>query len=163
MIDAYIALGGNEPNTLKIMRQVVTRLKGLEGIEDFTPSGLYRTSPVSPLAQPDYLNAACRFQTSLPVHNLWHTMKRLEQEMGKVPKSKESPRLIDIDLLFYGDLSVDSEDLTLPHPRLQERLFVLTPLADITDTVPTGAEIKDMMERCRALSSEKVTPINERL
>ncbi len=163
MIDAYIALGGNLAGTLRTMQQIVERLKGVQGIEELTSSKLYRTSPVSRIPQPDYINAVCRFQTSLGLENLWQTLQNLELEMGKKSKSKESPRLIDIDLLFYGEQSCVFNDLILPHPRWSERLFVLTPLADVTDTAPTGLQIKEIMEGFCNPHQEKVSLMNERL
>lgn len=163
MVDTYIALGGNLAGTLQTMREVVARIKAWKGIDSLTLSKLYQTSPVSPIPQPDYLNAVCRFQTSLPLHNLWENLKQLEQEMGKEPKSKNSPRLIDLDLLFYGDLSLVSEGLTLPHPRWNERLFVLTPLADVTQQVPTGTEINKIIAGFQNPNQEKISIVHERL
>lgn len=163
MVDAYIALGGNFAGSLKAMQQIVARLKGMQGIEELTPSRLYITSPVSSLDQPDYLNAVCRFQTSLSLDNLWQTLQMLELEMGKKSKPKESPRLIDIDLLFYGEHVSVSNDLILPHPRWSERLFVLTPLADVTDTVPTGEQIKKIIDEFCNPHQEKISLMKERL
>ena len=162
MIDAYIALGGNLVGTLPIIQQIVARLKEMQGIEKLTSSRLYRTSPVSPIPQPDYLNAVCRFQTNLTLENLWKTLQILELEMGKKSKPKESPRLIDIDLLFYGAEARVSNDFIVPHPRWSERLFVLTPLADVTDIAPTGESLKQIMEGFCNPHQEKISLMNER-
>lgn len=163
MIDAYIALGGNLVGTLQVMQQIVTRLKGMQGIDKLISSRLYKTSPVSSIAQPDYINAVCRFQTNLTLENLWQTLQNLELEMGKKSKPKENPRLIDIDLLFYGEQVLVSHDLILPHPRWKERLFVLTPLADLTDIAPTGGQIKEIMEGFCNPHQEKISLMKKRL
>ena len=163
MIDAYIALGGNLVGTLQAMQQVVAQLKGIQGIEKLTSSRLYRTSPVSRVPQPDYLNAVCRFQTSLSLENLWQSLQFLELEMGKKSKPKESPRLIDIDLLFYGKETRVSNDLIVPHSRWKERLFVLTPLADVTDIAPTGEQIQKILKGFGNHHQEKVSLMKERL
>lgn len=157
MVDVYIALGGNQPNTLNTMRQVIAGLKKCRGIAHFAYSRLYQTSPVSSIPQPDYLNAVCRFETQLPLEGLWDTLQNLEREVGKIPKSKESPRLIDIDLLFYGTEVGVFNDLIIPHPKWSERLFVLKPLADVTFKTPLGIDVNEIMKRFGNPHQEQIT------
>src|SRR5205814_6337226 len=116
-------------------------------------SKLYLTSPVSEIPQPHYTNAACVFQTSLSAHQLFPALQTIEQKHGKTPKAKNAPRVIDIDLLFFGHESYQEEHLQIPHPRWRERLFVLVPLVDLTDHIslplpndPTKFEFINLQE-----------------
>jgi 2-amino-4-hydroxy-6-hydroxymethyldihydropteridine diphosphokinase len=163
MVDCYVALGGNLAGTLKTMRRVALRLERMEEIEELTFSRLYETSPVGVLEVGSYLNAVCRFQTKLAVKKLWELLQRLECEMGKVAKRREDPRLIDLDLLFYGAMSVNQADLIVPHPRWQERLFVLAPLADVTDRAPIGLEMKTILDQFCNPHQEMVLVRSEKL
>jgi 2-amino-4-hydroxy-6-hydroxymethyldihydropteridine diphosphokinase len=94
-------------------------------------SGLYETAPLYVAEQPPFLNAAARGETALSPLDLLHFIKELERELGRVPTERYGPRLIDIDILFYGEQQVDLPFLTIPHPRIAEREFVLRPLNDI--------------------------------
>ena len=162
MVDCYVGLGGNFKNTLPVIKQVVSALKSEKKIEQFTLSRLYRTTPVNS-APPDYLNAVCRFQTQLPLTQLWQLLQTLEKKMGKREKPKDFPRLIDLDLLFYGSLVLTTEELTIPHPRWHERLFVLAPLADVTDILPIegGIAIKALLQEFPDSNKEKIFVLNE--
>lgn len=133
MIDCFIGLGGNFPATLEAMRKSIAALTNTPGIQKVRTSRLYQTAPVSDIAQPPFLNAACRFECELSLEELWKNLQAIEIGAGKHPKPKNAPRLIDIDLLFYGDRTLSSPDLTLPHPHWHERLFVIAPLADLVD------------------------------
>jgi 2-amino-4-hydroxy-6-hydroxymethyldihydropteridine diphosphokinase len=165
MIDCYVGMGGNQEGTLGALRHAVAHLKQEKGIKQLTLSRLYHTRPVSPIKQPFYLNAACRFQTSLSLSALWQLLQRLERAAGKTPKPKESPRLIDLDLLFYGSLISVTKELVIPHPRWHERLFVLAPLADVTHTLPVGGgiSIKEIFKLFSNPHQERVTLLQETL
>ncbi|WP_322796056.1 2-amino-4-hydroxy-6-hydroxymethyldihydropteridine diphosphokinase, partial [Tepidiforma sp.] len=78
-----------------------------------------------------FLNAAVLAETDLPPHDLLALLKRIEHDLGRRPGRRWGPRPIDLDILFYGDLRLDAEDLTIPHPRIAERAFVLAPLAEV--------------------------------
>lgn len=163
MVDCYVGMGGNQAGTLQVMRQCAVCLKSW--FDNVQVSSLYRTSPVSSLPQPDFLNAVCKFQTQLCVDEVWQMLSMLEKILGKLPKQKEEPRLIDLDLLFYGSLRQSNESLTLPHPKWQERLFVLKPLADVTEALPLEGEIK-VAELLKLFSNphrETVVQLKERL
>ncbi len=156
MVEVYVGLGGNLAGTLETMRQAVSHLR--KEYPTLILSRLYRTSPVSPIPQPSYLNAVCKFETSLPLRALCRALSSLESSLGKEEKSKESPRLIDLDLLFYGSWVGELDGWIVPHPRWHERLFVLAPLADITDCVPVGAglTLHEMLKRFTNPHEEKV-------
>ncbi|MEK7325758.1 MAG: 2-amino-4-hydroxy-6-hydroxymethyldihydropteridine diphosphokinase [Chloroflexota bacterium] len=94
-------------------------------------SPVYETEPMYVTAQPKFLNMACRARTALLPLEALRALKLVETDLGREPTIRFGPRLIDIDLLFYGDVVFDSPELSLPHPRLHERTFVLVPLADI--------------------------------
>lgn len=136
--DIYVGLGSNLGDPLAMLAKALCSLESLPGNSGLTVSPIYLTSPVSDLPQPDFLNAVCRFKTTLAPHTLFAELQRIEKNLGQLPKPKNAPRLIDLDILFYGDLQIRSPDLEIPHPRWRERLFVLRPLADLTEFVPEG-------------------------
>jgi 2-amino-4-hydroxy-6-hydroxymethyldihydropteridine diphosphokinase len=126
---AYIALGANLGDRLGQLRSAVDRLDRL-GIVD-ARSPVYETDPVGYRDQPAYLNAVVRLQTALEPKALLRSLFDIERELGRTRPFADAPRTIDLDLLFYDDLVLQSADLTVPHPRLHERAFVLAPLADL--------------------------------
>jgi len=165
MVDCYVGMGGNLAGTLLVMQQITSQLQSKKEIEHLRVSRLYRTSPVSPIPQSYYLNAVCRFQTQLSVADLFILLGMLETTMGKIPKAKEAPRLIDLDLLFYGSLVEKTAEWTLPHPKWHERLFVLAPLADVTEQLPLEGNVKiaELLQRFSNPHQEQVIVLQERL
>ncbi len=130
--DAYIALGSNlgdrELNLLRAVAEIGRLPAGkVTGLSPF-----YETSPVGVSDQPFFFNAVLRLSTKQPPHELLHNLQHIESVIFKRKRDQHwGPRTIDLDLLLYGDQVVDSCDLTLPHPRLAERRFVLQPLCDL--------------------------------
>lgn len=111
-------------------------------------SSLYRTRPLSSIPQPDYLNAAAAGFTFLPADAALAVAKLLEIQAGREPAPRDAPRPLDIDLLLYGDTVLDHPELTLPHPRLAERRFVLEPLADVAAerrVPPHGRRVSELL------------------
>lgn len=129
----YIALGGNFPQTGQLFDQAIDQMKTWG--EKFECSKFYVTKAVSDIEQADYLNGCVRFWTTLLPLELFKKMEALEKSLGKVPKEKNKPRPIDLDLIFYGEESFEIEGLVVPHPRFHEREFVLMPLLDLTEGV----------------------------
>ncbi len=125
----YLSLGANlgdrQGNILQALQYVQARTSILK------VSSFYETEPVGYLDQPKFLNIACALETELPPHDLLHLLKWIEKRIGRRESFRNGPRPIDMDILFYDDLVLDSPDLTIPHPRLHERAFVLVPLAEI--------------------------------
>ncbi len=126
---AYLCLGSNMGEREENLCQALTLLSQEVNLEDI--SSVYETEPVGYKEQPSFLNLVCRITTKLRPEELLHLAKEIEAKMGRVPSFPNSPRPIDIDILFYDNKIVKTQNLTIPHPRLQERAFVLIPLAEI--------------------------------
>jgi 2-amino-4-hydroxy-6-hydroxymethyldihydropteridine diphosphokinase len=129
MHEVYLSLGANLGDRLDQLRQALRRLHSWGSVEKVSPC--YETKPVGYKDQPDFLNLACLFTTELLPHELLKNLKLAEQQMGRQPGFRNAPRPIDIDILLFDDLVLDSPELIIPHPRMSERAFVLAPLADI--------------------------------
>ncbi|KAI9298581.1 Dihydropteroate synthase [Neoconidiobolus thromboides FSU 785] len=128
---ALIAFGSNLGDRYK---NIVDGIKSLKeaGCELLDTSFLYETAPMYVLDQPKFLNGACKVRTTLSPLDLLKTLKKIEQELGRTPTIRNGPRLVDLDILYYDNVEMDTEVLTLPHPRIAEREFVLQPLNDIS-------------------------------
>jgi len=133
--DVYIGLGGNIGNTSSILRSAIRSLATLPEVADLKLSHFYKTSPISDLEQSPYVNAVCKFKTTLSASHLLEKLQQIEKEHGKCPKPKNAPRTLDLDILFYGSEYHDTVELEIPHPRWRERLFVLIPLADLCSSL----------------------------
>jgi 2-amino-4-hydroxy-6-hydroxymethyldihydropteridine diphosphokinase len=126
----YLCLGSNLGEREENLRQALTLLSLKVNPEKV--SSIYETQPVGYKEQPLFLNLACRVTTNLPPEKLLLLAKDIETRMGRVPSGQiNSPRPIDIDILFYDNKIMETPDLTIPHPRLHERAFVLIPLNEI--------------------------------
>ena len=129
MTTVYFGLGSNLGHRRRHIERTLMALK--PGVVIGAASGLYETAPLYVTEQPAFLNAAARGETALDPLDLLHFIKQLERDLGRVPTERYGPRLIDIDILFYGTQIVDLPYLTIPHPRMAEREFVLRPLNDV--------------------------------
>ncbi|MFM2482154.1 2-amino-4-hydroxy-6-hydroxymethyldihydropteridine diphosphokinase [Celerinatantimonas sp. YJH-8] len=132
MIRTYIGLGSNLKNPKQQLQAAIQALAALEHCRFITASGLYASQPMGPQDQPDYMNAVIALETSLEAHQLLDCTQKIELDQGRVRKSERwGPRTLDLDLLLYGDQVINSERLTIPHYGLEQREFVLIPLAEI--------------------------------
>lgn len=129
--EVYVGLGGNIGDSRSILTQAIEMLKSLPSIYQFTLSRFYKTSPVSTIPQDAFINAVCRFTTSLTPQDLLIQLGEIEKFLGKKKKIRDAPRLIDLDILLYGVETINEPNLQIPHPRWSERLFVIAPLADL--------------------------------
>ena len=127
---AYLGLGSNLGDREENLRQALTLLSLKVNLEEV--SSVYETEPVGYKEQPLFLNLVCRITTNLPPEELLHFAKDIETSMGRVSSEQVNlPRPIDIDILFYDNKIMETQDLTIPHPRLHDRAFVLIPLNEI--------------------------------
>lgn len=131
-VSAYIALGSNLDQPEMQVARALEALARLPATRLQLRSSSYRSRPFGPVAQPDFVNAVAAVLTQLDAHALLHELKSLETRLGRAaPVVRWGPRLIDLDLLVYGRTRCSDDTLTLPHPGLAQRDFVLVPLAEI--------------------------------
>lgn len=128
---AYVAIGANLGDPVAAVRNAIERLAMLNETQLTAASSLYRTAPIGLLNQPDFINAVVCLNTTLDPQQLLAALLALEAEFGRVRKEKNAPRTLDLDLLLFDDLVLQTPQLTLPHPCLHTRAFVLVPLAEI--------------------------------
>jgi|SRR5579883_3284121 len=148
---AYLALGGNVGDVEAGINAALKRLHRPPIIKIEACSSIYRTEPVGgPPDQPDYRNAAVRIRTVLAPEELLEACLAVERDLGRVRRARWGPRPIDIDLLLYDSEQIARDNLTVPHPRMRERLFVLVPLAEIAPTdltlPPDGKRLQNALK-----------------
>ena len=152
---AYIGIGSNLGASMKNCRNAIEILSRVEGIKLLKTSSFYKTEPVGIEDQDYFINAVVEIKTDLSVHDLMQTLRKIENDMGRVREMKGGPRIIDLDLLFYGQLIVSEQNLTVPHPEIHKRRFVLEPLCEIASYFihPSfGVSIRGLKDR---LSDQK--------
>ena len=155
-VKVYLALGSNLGERQRNLSRALELLSPQVHIERV--SSLYETDPVGYLDQPRFLNAVLRGTTTLSPHDLLAQAKEVEKELGREPGFPNGPRPIDIDILFYNKKIISSPELTIPHPRLEERAFVLIPLAEIAPNIAhpvTGRRVREMLKGAGGLDGVK--------
>lgn len=141
-----LALGGNVGDVAATLAAALAALRSAPGVRLDAVSGAHRTAPWGVEDQPAFLNMAAVGATTLDPVALLALLKAIEVRLGRVPRVRNGPREIDLDLLWHGDTAMDTPALTLPHPGLFRRAFVLAPLAEIAaDTVVHGRRIGDAL------------------
>jgi len=132
MAICYLGIGSNLGNRRKNIKLAIKKIEALKGNQIIKESRLFETLPVGgPSGQTDYLNTALKIKTKIPPLTLLKKLKKIEIEMGRVPSVRFGPRIIDLDILLYGDKVINSRKLTIPHPRMFKRDFVLKPLKEV--------------------------------
>lgn len=129
-VTAYVALGANLGDAAQALREALAALDAFPGMRVQRASSLYRTAPVDS-SGPDYLNAVAGIATTLSAPALLDALQAIELAAGRERPYRNAPRTLDLDLLLYGEACIHSPRLTVPHPRMNERAFVLVPLAEI--------------------------------
>jgi 2-amino-4-hydroxy-6-hydroxymethyldihydropteridine diphosphokinase len=149
MATAFIALGSNLGDRFATLQSALDAVRELGST--VTASSVYETDPVGYLDQPRFLNAVVRLETELAPDDLLNEMHRIEQDHHRVREFKNGPRTLDLDLVLYDDLIDERPELTIPHPRMHERAFVLVPLAEIVPDVEIPSVGKTAIEVLKAL------------
>jgi 2-amino-4-hydroxy-6-hydroxymethyldihydropteridine diphosphokinase len=132
---AYVGIGSNLQSPRERVLEAMERMSALPTTRVELRSHLYRSSPMGPQDQPDFVNAAAGLLTQLGPQDLLHALLGIERSMGRNREERWGPRVIDLDLLWMIDSAVDEPGLTVPHPGVSMRNFVLYPLADIAPTI----------------------------
>lgn len=150
MTRAYVALGANLGDPVETVLAAIEALRDLPNSQLLASSSLYRTAPVGLRNQPDFINAVVSIETLLGPHQLLDELFAIEARFGRRRSIPNAPRTLDLDLLLHGETICDSAELTLPHPRMHERAFVLAPLAEIAPalTLPIHGRIADLLDKC---------------
>ena len=149
---AYVVLGANLGDAAAVVASAIDALNRLPDTRLEARSHLYRSAPVDAQG-PDFINAVAAVSTRLTAPDLLLALQQLEQRAGRERPYRNAPRTLDLDLLLYGDARIDSPSLTVPHPRMMERAFVLIPLAEIApDLVPAAALAAVAGQRIERLS-----------
>jgi 2-amino-4-hydroxy-6-hydroxymethyldihydropteridine diphosphokinase len=147
---AFIGIGSNRENPVDACREAVRHLSETPEVRLLRCSSLYRTEPVGPHDQPWFINAVAEIRTSLLPRRLFEALKEVERRMGRTEGPKWGPRLIDLDLLLYGQKVVAEGDLNIPHPELHRRRFVLVPFCELAPYAihpAFGVSVRGLMDR----------------
>lgn len=149
---AFVALGANIGEPQRQVESGFAALAALPGTRLLLRSSLYRTAPVGYLDQPDFINAMAGIETTLAPQALLEALLEIEREHGRVRDFPNAPRTLDLDIALYGDRLVQAPGLTIPHPRMLERAFVMLPLAEIAPEVevPGQGRVRDLAARLDA-------------
>lgn len=146
----FVALGANLGDAAATVTAAIAALRELPGTEFVAASSLYRTAPVGLRNQPDFVNAVVELLAVLPAPTLLESLFALEERFGRRRSVRNAPRTLDLDLLLYGEEDRAEAWLTLPHPRLHERAFVLAPLAEIAPrlVIPGRGSVGELLSAC---------------
>lgn len=149
-ISAYIGIGSNLLDPLEQVRQAFRTLESLAKSRCVACSPLYRSEPVGPPGQPDYINAVAHLETRLTPKALLAALQDIEKRQGRIRTLRWGPRTLDLDILLYDNLIQDDPYLTLPHPRMHERAFVLYPLRDLNPDliIPGRGSLDELIQHC---------------
>lgn len=158
---AYVALGSNLDDPVAQVRAGAQALGKLPGTQLVRCSALYRTAPVGVTEQPDFINAVCALDTDLPPAALMQALLDIERAHGRLRDIQGGPRTLDLDLLLYGDRVCHEPGLTLPHPRLHERAFVLYPLSEIAPglSIPGHGPVETLRAGCAGQAIERLAVV----
>ena len=156
---AFVALGANLGNPVVTVNAAIAALDSIAESTRMATSSLYRTAPVGLKNQPDFINAVVALETRLTPPELLDRLFAIESQFGRQRSVRNAPRTLDLDLLLHGDAILATPTLTLPHPRMHERAFVLAPLAEIAPqlVVPNHGRVADLLAACTGQKIERCT------
>jgi 2-amino-4-hydroxy-6-hydroxymethyldihydropteridine diphosphokinase len=162
-LTGYLGLGSNQGDRLAMLRAARSALDGGTGLSVSASSSVYETAPQGEVThQPDFLNACLRVETELGAEELLGVCKQVERDLGREPGGpRHGPRPIDVDLLLLGDAEFQSQRLTLPHPEVLSRRFVLQPLLELDPVLalPDGTKLADHLDALSDQRVERVGPL----
>ncbi len=158
MTFAYVGLGANLGEPRRQLRAALQEMNALPETRVTATSGFYRSSPVGNLNQPEFINAVAELDTGLPAEQLLAELQRIEQGQGRERPFPGAPRTLDLDLLLYGNAAVSTPRLTVPHPRMHERAFVLEPLTEIAPeiAIPGRGAARELLAACHGQNVERI-------
>ncbi len=158
LVISYVGLGSNLENPVEQVKAALLELNNLPHTRLLLQSSLYQSAPMGPANQPDYINAVAALETSLAADDLLSALQGLELLHQRVRKERWGPRTLDLDLLLYGDQSINSEHLVVPHPGLAERDFVLLPLFEIAAALvlPDKQVLADLVGECSEANLQRL-------
>lgn len=159
-VEAYLGLGSNLGDREHNLGRAVSLLERMAG--PVIASSVYETKPWGYASQPDFLNLVCRVDTALTPQALLEAAQEVERFVGREPTFRYGPRVIDVDILLYGDTVIDVPELRVPHPRLSERAFALAPLAELAPELlhpELGVSIRELLERLPRAEREAASRI----
>lgn len=155
----FVGLGANLGDALRTTRDALLQLGRLPQTACVAASALYRSAPVD-AAGPDYINAVAELRTQLSPGELLAQLQAMEQRFGRERPYRHAPRTLDLDLLFYGERRLASPLLTLPHPRLHERAFVLAPLAELAPALAC-ADGRSVAQALAMLADQRISKLDD--
>ena len=149
-VHAYVGLGSNLENPIQQVSDALIELNDIPQTRLLKQSQLYRSDPVGPPGQPDYINAVALLETALEPLDLLDALQSIENAHQRRRIQHWGPRTLDLDLLLYADQQIDLERLQVPHPHMTEREFVLYPLAEIAPEIelPNGIPLQQLLTKC---------------
>jgi 2-amino-4-hydroxy-6-hydroxymethyldihydropteridine diphosphokinase len=155
---AYVGVGSNLDRPQRQVTQALGELDGIPGARVVKHSSLYRSAPVGYAAQPEFVNAVAALDTTLDPEALLGELQAIEARHGRSRGFPNAPRSLDLDLLLYGEAEQQSARLTLPHPRMHERAFVLKPLLELEPgiAIPGRGRALDLLAACAGQRVEKI-------
>lgn len=150
MTRAFVGVGANLGDAVGQVRAAIGALAALPGGRLVAASSLYRTAPVGYPDQPDFINAVVLLETALAPRALLDALHAIEAQAGRARSFKDAPRVLDLDLLLYGEQVIAEADLVVPHPQLHGRAFALAPLVEIDPAavIPGRGPARDWLARC---------------
>lgn len=155
---AYIGLGSNLQNPRAQIKNALNSLHGNDGIEVVDVSSLYESKPLLDMPGPNYINAVCKIDTTLSAIDLLDICQSIEDNQKRIREVKWGSRTIDLDILLYEQQVISSDRLSIPHPEMINRAFVMVPLCEIDKeiNVPLLGPVKSLMERINKLDVKKI-------
>ena len=152
MTKVYAGLGSNLGNKRENITRAIGRIDAYEGICIKEKSGFYDTTPVGGPPQPDYVNCVIEMETEIGPQILLKEFKKIEVELGRKPGVRWGPRVVDLDILLYGDRIINDHNLKIPHACMHERVFVLEPLCEISSDIKhpvSGISFSALLEKLK--------------